>query len=181
MTYLALTPQHPLRLDRGENSPNQSSRLEPLNRDWSVGLPTRRVGRQTQVHAGSETGAPVHGEGWVRCRILAVIGAAHGIFESILRWKSVKGGAGDSPAPVGDPPNGIPSPHRMGRLEPLGKRQKEFGKQRPARAERTGVSESMWRSRMRCPRPETRVCEIENHELPTLLKMVFDQMQNGMN
>jgi hypothetical protein len=29
--------------------------------------------------------------------------------------KSVKGGAGDSPAAVGDPPNGIPSPHRMGR------------------------------------------------------------------
>jgi len=28
-------------------------------------------------------------------------------------------------------------------------------------------------------RPETRVCEIENHELPTMLKMVFDQMQNG--
>ena len=24
-------------------------------------------------------------------------------------------------------------------------------------------------------RPETRVCEIENHELPTLLRMVFDQ------
>jgi len=24
-------------------------------------------------------------------------------------------------------------------------------------------------------RPETRVCEIENHELPTMLRMVFDQ------
>jgi len=30
-------------------------------------------------------------------------------------------------------------------------------------------------------RPETRVCEIENHELPTMLRMVFDQMQSGMN
>jgi CRISPR-associated protein Cas5d len=30
-------------------------------------------------------------------------------------------------------------------------------------------------------RPETRVCEMENHELPTMLRMVFDQMQNGMN
>ena len=30
-------------------------------------------------------------------------------------------------------------------------------------------------------RPETRVCEIENHELPAMLGMVFDQMQNGMN
>lgn len=29
-------------------------------------------------------------------------------------------------------------------------------------------------------RPETRFCEIENHELPTMLKMVFDQMQSGM-
>jgi len=28
-------------------------------------------------------------------------------------------------------------------------------------------------------RPETRVCETENHELPTMLRMVFDQMQNG--
>ncbi len=28
-------------------------------------------------------------------------------------------------------------------------------------------------------RPETHVCEAENHELPTMLRMVFDQMQNG--
>ena len=28
-------------------------------------------------------------------------------------------------------------------------------------------------------RPGTRVREIENHELPTMLRMVFDQMQNG--
>jgi hypothetical protein len=42
----------------------------------------------------------------------------------------------------------FPSPHRVGRR---------------------------WRSRMTCPRPETRVCEIENHELPTMLRMVFDQ------
>ena len=28
-------------------------------------------------------------------------------------------------------------------------------------------------------RPETRVCETENHDLPTMLRMVFDQMQNG--
>jgi hypothetical protein len=27
-------------------------------------------------------------------------------------------------------------------------------------------------------RPETRICEPENHELPTILRMVFDQMQN---
>lgn len=30
-------------------------------------------------------------------------------------------------------------------------------------------------------RPETRVCESENHELPTMLRMVFDPMQSGMN
>jgi CRISPR-associated protein Cas5d len=30
-------------------------------------------------------------------------------------------------------------------------------------------------------RPETRVCETENHELPTMLRMVFDQMHDGMN
>ncbi len=28
---------------------------------------------------------------------------------------------------------------------------------------------------------ETRVCETENHELPTMLRMVFDQMQNWLN
>lgn len=28
-------------------------------------------------------------------------------------------------------------------------------------------------------REETRVCETENHELPTMLRMVFDRMQNG--
>lgn len=28
-------------------------------------------------------------------------------------------------------------------------------------------------------RSETSVCETENHELPTMLKMVFDQMQDG--
>ena len=28
-------------------------------------------------------------------------------------------------------------------------------------------------------RPETRVCETENHELPTMLRMVFDQPQSG--
>ena len=28
-------------------------------------------------------------------------------------------------------------------------------------------------------RPETRVCEAEDHELPTMLRMVFDQAQNG--
>jgi hypothetical protein len=28
-------------------------------------------------------------------------------------------------------------------------------------------------------RPETRIFETENHELPTMLRMVFDQMQNG--
>lgn len=28
-------------------------------------------------------------------------------------------------------------------------------------------------------RPETRICETENHDLPTMLRMVFDQMQNG--
>jgi hypothetical protein len=48
---------------RGENSPNPSLRLEPLNRNRSAGLPTRRVGGRPQVRAGSETGAPVHGEG----------------------------------------------------------------------------------------------------------------------
>jgi len=30
-------------------------------------------------------------------------------------------------------------------------------------------------------RPETRVCEIENHEVPTMLRMVFDQVQNRLN
>ena len=28
-------------------------------------------------------------------------------------------------------------------------------------------------------RPETKVCETENHEIPTLLRMVFDKPQNG--
>lgn len=28
-------------------------------------------------------------------------------------------------------------------------------------------------------RPETRVCETENHEMPTMLRMVFDKPQNG--
>ncbi len=28
-------------------------------------------------------------------------------------------------------------------------------------------------------RPKTSVCEVENHELPTMLRMVFDQPQNG--
>ncbi len=42
-----------------------------------------------------------------------------------------------------------------------------------------GIFESV----LRCApfRPETRVCEIENHELPTMLRMVFDQMQSGVN
>jgi len=44
-----------------ENSPKHSH-LESLNRDRSPGLQTRRVGGQSQVRAGSETGAPVHGE-----------------------------------------------------------------------------------------------------------------------
>ena len=39
----------------------------------------------------------------------------------------------------------FPSPQRLGRLEPLGKRRKEFGgAERPQRAERVGASESMW-------------------------------------
>ena len=29
-------------------------------------------------------------------------------------------------------------------------------------------------------RPETRVCEIENREMTTMRRMVFDQMQSGM-
>lgn len=47
---------------RGGKSPSRSSRFRPLNRNGSAGLPTRRLGGQTRVRAGSETGAPVHGE-----------------------------------------------------------------------------------------------------------------------
>lgn len=77
--------------------------------------------------------------------------AVKGIFESVLRWKSVN----VRPTRVKICASmQFPSPFRMGRR---------------------------WRSRMWCPRPETRVCEIENHKLPTMLPLAFDQMQNGMN
>jgi hypothetical protein len=29
--------------------------------------------------------------------------------------------------------------------------------------------------------PETRVCEIENHDLPTMLRMVFGEIHDEMN
>jgi CRISPR-associated Cas5-like protein len=41
--------------------------------------------------------------------------AVKGIFEAILRWKSVKGGTGNLPVPVGDPPNGTVEPHESPR------------------------------------------------------------------
>lgn len=92
---------------------------------------------------------------------MAAFSAVKGIFESVLRWKSVKGGTGNLPVSVGDPPNGIPSPPRTGRG------QGEVSK-------RVASSNGPFRQK-------TRVCEIENHGQSTMRRIVFDQMQSGMN
>jgi len=95
--------------------------------------------------------------------------AVKGIFESVLRWKSVnvRPTKVEICAPVqfhryttnyGGPlraSDAIPSPPRSGR-------------------EQGEVSNLASYSNIPF-RPETRVCEIENHELPTMLRVVFDQ------
>jgi CRISPR-associated Cas5-like protein len=105
--------------------------------------------------------------------------AAKGLFESVLRWKSVKGGASDLPVADGDPPNGMPSPHRLGGrwqsrmrcFKRVGRGQGEvsnpvFSNAGPPAEPKPLLGREGWF------RPESRVCETENHELPTMLRMV---------
>ena len=100
--------------------------------------------------------------------------AVKGIFESVLRWKSVMGGTGNLPVPFGDSPKGVPSPPRTGRGQGEVSISAFSNVGPPARPKPLLGGEGAFR-------PQTRVCECETHELPTMLRIVFNQMQGGMN
>src|SRR5207249_2847429 len=62
LRYVPSLPPHPGPDPQGEISLKKSSRIEPLNR--SLGAPVSDPARMGgEELAGSETGAPVHGEG----------------------------------------------------------------------------------------------------------------------
>lgn len=95
--------------------------------------------------------------------------AVKGVLEAILRWKSVNVRPTRceicTPVQFHRYATNYDGPPRASDARPY-----------PPRSGRGLGEVSKLDSRSVGPfRPETRVCEIENHELPTMLRMVFDQ------
>jgi CRISPR-associated Cas5-like protein len=86
------------------------------------------------------------------------ISAVKGIFESVLRWKSV------NIRPTKRNPLRLERGEGRGDVSNVGLG--NVGPPAPPKPLLSGEGAF---------RPEARICEIENHEVPTMLRMVFDQ------